>query len=143
MSRSWLIVLGVLIALGVAGIVLAEGLKFTNSASKRKADFNSSLASKNPDQTSESRVEITADEYSFTPQTISLKKGVLTEIVLKNIGNGTHNLVIPGLNVETESIGPGEETSVEVTPAKTGEFSFSCSISNHKELGMTGQVMVK
>lgn len=143
MSKSWLIVLGVLIALVVAGVVLLENLKFTNPAASRNSDISSAQVSKEQDQTSEGKVEVAASEYSFTPQTISLKKGVLAEIVLKNTGTGTHNLVIPDLNVETESVGPGEETSVEVTPNKTGEFSFDCGVANHKELGMTGQVVVE
>ncbi|MBI2590402.1 MAG: cupredoxin domain-containing protein [Candidatus Blackburnbacteria bacterium] len=139
MSRSGLVILGALIVLGV---VLAEGLKFTNSSATRNSDTNSSQTAKGQDQTSDNKIEVAAGEYTFSPQTISLKKGVLTEIVLKNTGNGIHNLVIPDLSVETESIGHGEETSVEVTPDKEGEFNFSCSISNHKELGMEGTIKV-
>lgn len=144
MGRPGLIILGMLIALGVAVFVLVNVADTVPARAPASSVGGGDLqTSEDQDRAAESRVEISADEYAFTPQTFSLEKGVVTEIALKNTGSGTHSLIIPGLNVETESIGPGEETSVEITPSTTGEFGFGCNIANHKELGMEGKVMVE
>lgn len=85
---------------------------------------------------------VTGTNYRFTPSTIRVKKGQLVKITFKNQA-GIHDLTIPGLNVSTKQISGGASETVTFTPAKAGSFEFYCSVSNHRQMGMTGTLVVE
>lgn len=85
---------------------------------------------------------VTLDEYSFAPETLTLKKDVATTIAVTNKGSVTHNYVVPGLDIKLE-VAAGQTESVTVTPASTGTFDLDCTIAGHSALGMHGSVVVE
>ncbi len=87
-------------------------------------------------------IVIQASNYSFSPATVTLKKGEKTRIVLKNTG-GMHDFKVDELNISTAIISDGQEDFVEFTPDKAGTFEFYCSVANHRAMGMKGSLIVQ
>lgn len=55
----------------------------------------------------------------------------------------SHNLHIPMLGVQTDTIGPGRSVTVRFTPEGTGTFPFLCEVPGHEQAGMTGEITVR
>ncbi|MES2014553.1 MAG: plastocyanin/azurin family copper-binding protein [Patescibacteria group bacterium] len=84
---------------------------------------------------------ITGSNFSFTPKTLSIKKGDHVKITFVN-SNGTHNLKIDAFSVATPMIGSGESATVEFVASKAGSFEYYCSVGNHRAMGMVGTLTV-
>ncbi len=87
-------------------------------------------------------VEVTAANYSFSPDTITVKKDQIVQIDLINT-QGTHDWVLDEFNATTAIVNAGTTTSVKFVAAETGEFEYYCSVGNHRALGMVGTLMVE
>jgi plastocyanin len=90
-----------------------------------------------------STVELVATDFKFGPSTVNVGAAGSTTFRLTNDGGTTHALEIEGQGVEeeTDEIGPGESAEVTVD-LKAGEYEFYCPVSNHRELGMEGTLVV-
>ena len=84
---------------------------------------------------------VNGSNFSFSPSSMSVKKGDRVKITLKNTG-GFHDLRIEGYDVGTSQIQAGQEASFEFTADKAGTFVFYCSIGNHRAMGMVGTMTV-
>ena len=89
------------------------------------------------------KITVEGNEFAFIPSRITLKKGKTAEITFKNIGKFPHNLAIADLGVKSKTIQPGEEDTFTVTPDKTGQFSFICTVPGHADKGMKGILTVE
>ena len=92
---------------------------------------------------------VAADEYSFKPGSITVRKGSRAQAVfafsLKNDGSLPHDLRVRGGGDNlggSEPIGGGESASARVTLAP-GEYEIFCSIGDHEDLGMKGKLKVE
>lgn len=88
-------------------------------------------------------VTVVADQYYFDPDTIVTKRGPL-EIDFKNSGNLIHNLVLERAGVrvgKAPSLEPGSQTVLKVDLAP-GKYTLLCTVGDHEELGMKGEVVV-
>ncbi len=90
-------------------------------------------------------VDVTAREYSFDPETIVVEGGGTLEIRLDNAGDLAHNLRLrrDGREVggtPTFEGGRTESGSVQVEP---GKYQMLCTVGDHADLGMTGELEVK
>jgi len=86
-------------------------------------------------------IDINAKRFEYTPQEITLKKGVPIVLRLKS-EDRTHGFNIPAMNLRSD-ITPGKVTELKLTPQKAGEFDFFCDIfcgSGHE--GMSGKIIV-
>jgi plastocyanin len=102
-----------------------------------------SLATSTPAMaTSTKAFTITGKNYSFDPKTITVKKGDLVKITLKNSG-GTHDLKIDEFKVATAKLTNGQSATVEFTADKKGTFEYYCSVGNHRAMGMVGKLIVE
>ncbi len=88
-------------------------------------------------------VNVSGSEYNFNPKSINLESGKPVKIVYKNMGTLPHDLVITELGVRTKVIGGGKEDTITFTPDKSRIFTFFCSVGNHRQLGMEGNISVK
>jgi plastocyanin len=96
-------------------------------------------------------VRVTLDEYAITPQDVSVPPGKV-ELVARNIGRLTHNLQVEippeDPDEQTETLGqtptaqPGTTVSATVD-LKPGTYLMRCSLANHDDLGMTGNLVVR
>ncbi len=86
-------------------------------------------------------IHITAKNFDFSPDSITLKKGqpVVFEI---SSGDRKHGFSLRAFGVRGDVL-PGKVSRIRFTPDKTGKFTFSCDVfcgDGHEE--MTGTVIV-
>lgn len=87
-------------------------------------------------------IRITAKQFSFTPDVITLKlnENVRFRITSEDV---THGFSLPEFNIN-EVIEPGKETVVDFHSSKKGRFTFLCSVqcgTGHS--GMRGSIVIK
>ena len=63
-------------------------------------------------------------------------------IVFKN-NKGTHDWVIDEFNARTKTIQSDQTDTIEFIADKLGTFEYYCSVSNHRQMGMVGQLIVE
>ncbi len=135
-----------LVAAAVAIFMAGQGFKAPQKAASQPSANTASpttVASTESGTTAMQEIDVTADEYSFTPSSINLKAGDEVKITFKNAGRLPHNLVIDELKASSRTIGGGQEDTITVKADKTGTYTFYCSVGNHRQLGMEGTVFVK
>jgi cytochrome c oxidase subunit 2 len=72
------------------------------------------------------RIEITAKRFTYSPDTITLKKGEPVILVLRS-SDVTHGLKISELKVRTSEIKKGEATEIQFTPLEAGHYTGKCA----------------
>ena len=83
-------------------------------------------------------ISLTAEKFKYTPDEITVKKGVPVDLVLTT-KDRLHGFHVPQLGLRAE-IQPGETTHVKFTPDKAGKFVMECDIfcgSGHEEMDGT------
>jgi nitrosocyanin len=85
---------------------------------------------------------VTGKNFSFTPSSLTVKKGDKVKITFKN-DNGTHNFILDEFGVNTGLVPAGNEKTVEFTANKTGSFQYYCSVGSHRAMGMWGTLKVE
>ncbi len=88
-------------------------------------------------------ITVVGTEFAFSPSAISVQAGEKVELIFKNEGRASHNLVIEGLEVSTKTIGGGQTDTVEFTAPASGTFTFFCSIPGHRASGMGGDLKIE
>ena len=90
-------------------------------------------------------VRVAAKEYSFDPSTIVVEGAGTLRVTLDNRGSLAHNIkvekdgrVLGG----TPSFPAGESRSASVRLA-AGKYDFLCTVGDHAELGMKGELEVR
>ncbi|MDO8469980.1 MAG: cupredoxin domain-containing protein [bacterium] len=86
-------------------------------------------------------ITVTGRSFSFSPSAITVKKGTVVRLTLKNAG-GFHDFVIDELGVRTKQLADGTEETVTFTADKVGNFEYYCSVGNHRAMGMWGTLTV-
>lgn len=75
--------------------------------------------------------------------TLRVQVGDKVEIPLENSIGSRHDLVILGLDVQSDMLNRrGETTSITFVPDEIGEFTYYCSVPGHREAGMEGTIIV-
>lgn len=59
------------------------------------------------------------------------------------VNRGRHTWTIKQFNVFTRELGPGERETVEFVADRPGIYEYYCSVGDHKNLGMSGRLVVK
>ncbi len=87
-------------------------------------------------------ITVEGANFSFSPNTITVKKGQKVKILFKNV-EGFHDFVIDEFNVKTPQIQANMEGTVEFTPMEVGKFEYYCSVGKHRQMGMVGTLVVE
>lgn len=85
---------------------------------------------------------ITGKPFQFDPVEIRVKKGDTVKIVFTNT-EGMHDWVLDEFKARTPVLQAGKTAAVEFVADKTGDFEYYCSVGNHHELGMRGNLIVE
>jgi plastocyanin len=90
-------------------------------------------------------VDVTAREYSFDPETIVVEGGGTLTIRLDNAGDLAHNLRLRrgGREVGGTPTFEGGRTESGIVQVEPGQYEMLCTVGDHAELGMTGELEVK
>ncbi len=87
-------------------------------------------------------ITVEGGSFYFKPNEIRVKKGEKVKIILNSM-DAMHDFVIDEFNVKSEQIKGGSSTQVEFIPNKTGTFEFYCSVGQHRQNGMKGNLIVE
>jgi plastocyanin len=117
-------------------------LEDSTTTSQSPAASSSSTASSSATTGAVKEFTITASNYKFSPNTMSVNVGDTVKVTLKNSG-GDHDFVIDEFNAATKELSNGESDTIEFVADKAGTYEFYCSVSNHRAMGMTGTLTVK
>lgn len=86
---------------------------------------------------------IAATEFKYTPDTITAKPGQMIKIVFLNSGNTQHNITFENIGKSTQTISSGQTDTIQFAAPAAGTYTFFCSIDNHRNLGLTGKLIVR
>ncbi len=84
-------------------------------------------------------VDITASNWKFTPNTITLHVGETTQLRLTTT-EGVHGIKSDDLDIPLTAIPPGKFVTVNVTPKKAGTYVLPCEImcgAGHSKMALT------
>ncbi len=85
---------------------------------------------------------ISGQNFSFTPNKLSVKKGDHVKITFQNTA-GFHDLVIDEYGVATKQAQSPNTEVLEFTADKAGTFEYYCSVGSHRSMGMFGTLTVE
>jgi plastocyanin len=90
-------------------------------------------------------VVVTAREYSFDPERVVVEGSGPLTIELENAGDLAHNLRLRrgGQDVGGTPTFPGGRTESGRLRVEPGAYQMICTVGDHAELGMTGELEVK
>jgi cytochrome c oxidase subunit 2 len=132
--------LKILIALVFISILLLLGCTQYN------ANTTTQTSNETPSKSSENskikEFEITAKQWEFIPDTITVNKGDKVKLHVKSV-DVTHGFALPEFGIN-ETLTQGNTVTIEFIANKSGEFVFSCSVycgSGHSN--MKGKLIVK
>ena len=86
--------------------------------------------------------EIEASSFKFSEPEIRVKQGDTVRIVLENEG-GIHDWVVDEFNARTKQLKSGETETIEFVASKKGTFEYYCSVGQHRQNGMVGNLIVE
>ncbi len=84
---------------------------------------------------------VSGQDFSLTPNSITVQKGDEVKIVFKNT-QGFHDLTIDRYGLATKRFQSPGEAVLEFTADKTGVFQYYCSVGGHRSMGMVGKLIV-
>jgi plastocyanin len=92
-----------------------------------------------------STLEVTAAEYSFDPGRVVVRGAGPLTIRLRNDGDLAHNLRIErsGEDIGGTPTFEGGETQSGRVNLEHGNYEMICTVGDHAELGMTGELQVR
>jgi cytochrome c oxidase subunit 2 len=104
------------------------------------ADWQRLASAKGP-AGGEQVIHMTAKKFEYTPNEITLKKGVPVVLEIASLDRD-HGFKVPELGIRAD-VKPGETTRVRIVPQRTGRFEFRCDVfcgSGHED--MAGEFVV-
>lgn len=82
----------------------------------------------------------------FDPATLEVASGASVTLTLTNaepLPLVPHNWVLEGVEgAATDAVGPGESGSITFTAPAPGEYTYFCSVGDHRDRGMVGTLTV-
>ncbi|MBI3232249.1 MAG: cupredoxin domain-containing protein [Candidatus Doudnabacteria bacterium] len=105
----------------------------------------SASATPNPTPVMQGEVKtftVEAKNFSFSPSEIKVKKGVRVKIILNNT-QGFHDWVLDEFDAKTKQVMGPATAEAEFIASKTGRFEYYCSVGQHREMGMKGNLVVE
>jgi len=87
-------------------------------------------------------IEVTAQNWVFTPATITAKQGEKILVRLRGI-SGVHSFGVSDMGINV-TINPGETKDIEIPTDKAGTFSFRCMVPcGEGHMDMVGEIVIE
>ena len=93
-------------------------------------------------------VEVGAEEYRFDPGRLVVRRAgaaATLRLTMRNRGDLAHNLHVRDGERDVASIPsipPGKESALSATLPR-GEYQLVCTVADHEDLGMVGELQVR
>jgi uncharacterized cupredoxin-like copper-binding protein len=88
-------------------------------------------------------IEIELNEWSITPELLTVEKGERIKMSVVNMGSSPHDFAIPELEIKTKKLNSGEQQTLTFLAEKDMSIIGYCTLPGHKELGMVTELNVK
>lgn len=85
---------------------------------------------------------VTGSNFKFDPAEIRVKVGDTVKITFTATGM-MHDFVIDELNAKTKILQPGQTETIEFVASEAGTFEYYCSVGQHRQNGMVGNLIVE
>ena len=85
-------------------------------------------------------LEVTAAEFTFTPDSLTASADTATTVKVTNSGTIEHDLTIDEANLKIAT--PATESGEGTFTLAAGTYTFYCSVPGHREAGMEGTLTV-
>lgn len=85
---------------------------------------------------------VEAEEFSFSAKEIRVKKGDVVTINFVN-KEGMHDWVLDEFAAKTKQIGANQTDTVTFVASQVGTFEYYCSVGQHRQMGMKGNLIVE
>ena len=144
-SLNPLLIVAAVVVIGLIAWPLVYGKNKNTQNPESKPTISESMmepTSSNQMMEEAGSIKVEGGKFYFKPNEIRVKKGEKVKIIFTN-AEGLHDFVIDEFAVKTDRISDGQTTEVEFTPDKTGTFEFYCSVPNHRQMGMKGNLIVE
>ena len=148
MKKSWLTLIAVPLAIG---LVLAgcSGTSAVGEAELHDAEEHGHHAAEEEGDDAidyaviegTSKVILTATEWAFTPETVTVKLGEPVTVVLVNEGIVEHDVELAEFGLHLHAA-PGETLAGSFIADRERTFEFACEIPGHRGAGMVGTLVV-
>lgn len=80
--------------------------------------------------------------FTYSVPEIKVKQGDTVSITFVN-KEGFHDLVIDEFNVKTKQLQANQEETIEFVADEAGTFEYYCSVGQHRQMGMVGNLIVE
>jgi uncharacterized cupredoxin-like copper-binding protein len=93
---------------------------------------------------SEETTDVTIEmvDIDFNPNELTIPANIDVTVHLPNLGQAVHNFYVDALDIQSEDVEPGGETTVTIN-AEPGEYEYYCAVPGHREAGMVGTLFVE
>ncbi len=89
-------------------------------------------------------ITVKASEFKFVLSSKTVAKPGKVVFKVTNVGKEAHNFVIlSGINKATPLIQPKKTATLTVTFKKKGKYTYECTVGEHAEEGMLGELTIK
>lgn len=86
--------------------------------------------------------DLVASNFKYDVTEIRVKQWDTVIINLMS-GEGFHDWVVDEFDARTGQLQSGESDSIQFVADKSGVFEFYCSVGNHRQMGMIGELIVE
>lgn len=103
------------------------------------------MESPSPSAMMESEIKsftVVGSPFTFDVKEIRVKKGDTVNLTFTN-AMGSHDWRLDEFNAKTNILAAGQSQTIQFIADKTGTFEYYCSVSNHRQMGMVGKLIVE
>lgn len=137
-SFNPIIIVAVVVVVALAGIFVMSSQGRNAAIPEQPQSMEAIEGAMNEPKT----ITIEASNFKFDLSEIRVKQGDTVKVVFNN-KEGVHDFVIDEFNVRTKQIsGEGTDT-VEFVADKAGTYEYYCSVGQHRQMGMKGNLIVE
>ena len=105
------------------------------------------LAGADTNLNEEREIEVVANNINFQPAEIRVRPGQKLSVALLNQGEVEHSIEFELPRGEVKLLNPVPPTESEIiefyAPEEPGSYLYYCPVADHRERGMTGQLIVE
>lgn len=86
---------------------------------------------------------LAASNFKYDIGQLRVRQGDTVRITLTNSGTMSHDWRLDEFKAATKVIATGKTDTVEFVADKKGTYEYYCSVGQHRQLGMVGQLIVE
>lgn len=132
---SWAVLIAAIAAVAVIASVIGVGIGL-----RALDESGGSGGGGGGAATSDAVIQVSMNEFSFTPKEIVAPVGATLSIT--NDGSVAHNFEIPSEGIASGDVNAGQTVEVSLAGLEPGTYNVICTVEGHEAAGMTGTIKI-